>query len=366
MSRVESLANHLAPPPVRALFHPAGAKLQPRYDIIVVGAGSAGCALAADLAARLPKASVLLIEAGGTNQMFRVASPFITCPDLQNSELDWAYRTTPQPLQQNRPSFWPRGKTLGGSSSINFMLAVRGCPNGYEEWAEKHGCGPEWGFAACERFFRQLEDYTGSRHLPRRGKQGKLKIRDCRDDPNVPTRPVCEAFLQGCAAEGVPVSEDYNAPHAHAGCGLSQTTIFPNGYRCDTASAFLFGEAGVRGCGAAGRAGLTWRAAGAPYLQEPERAVRRAGGAPGHVGGPALHGRGVLRRRSGERARGGAERGGRGLAAHPAAQRDWVRFAKIGRADGCCARTGPRPICRARASRCTRTSPAWAAGSRTT
>jgi choline dehydrogenase len=252
--RVSHLSAHLtasasqpaSPAPSLQLFHPANCALKAEYDYVIVGAGSAGCALAATLARKLPEATVLLIEAGGTNQLFKVRSPFVTCPGLQNTELDWAYRTAPQPLQQNRRSFWPRGKMLGGSSSINYMLAVRADPAGYDEWAAKHGC-EGWDFQTLQPYFAAMEDYAGSAHLPHRGKQGPIKVRDNRDDATIITRPVCDAFVQGCAACGVPETPDYNAPHSHEGAAHAQVSIGPDGYRCDTATAFLFGERGAMG-----------------------------------------------------------------------------------------------------------------------
>lgn len=220
------------------------AKLTPplTHTDIIVGAGSAGASLAASLAEQNPTKTILLTDAGGSNQQFKVRQPFLTCPDVQNTELDFMYRTTPQELQQNRCSYWPRGKCLGGSSSLNFMLAVRGDRRGYDAWANEMGC-PGWGWKDVEKYFIAMEDYTSTkRTLTHRGKRGAIGITDMRDI-DFQCKPLCEAFVKGATECGLPPNEDYNGP-VQTGAAISQANI-KNGYRHDTASAYLFAENGA-------------------------------------------------------------------------------------------------------------------------
>ena len=160
----------------------------------------------------------------------------------QNSDLDYAYRTTNQPLQQNRKSHWPRGKVLGGCSSINFMLAVRGDARGYDKWANEFGCAG-WAFKDLEKYFARLEDYRGKTESETRGRHGPITVTDGRDVEYV-TKPMVTAFVEGCNELGIPKTADYNDPYLRSSAGLSQYTI-RDGKRCDTATAYLFGETGA-------------------------------------------------------------------------------------------------------------------------
>ena len=158
--RVNVLHQHLRPRPAAARTPALNrAPLRATYDFVVVGAGSAGCVVASRLSED-PSVSVLLVEAGGSNQSFRVRWPMATCPTLQNSARDWAYRTAPQPANDGNVSFWPRGRTLGGSSSINYMLYVRGDPRNYDAWARDEGCAG-WSYADVLPFFKKSENLVG-------------------------------------------------------------------------------------------------------------------------------------------------------------------------------------------------------------
>jgi len=154
--RTETLLRHLqqrrekpgkrerGPKPRPTKSAPDGDGLEDEYDFIIVGAGTAGCILAKRLAEN-PTWSVLLIEAGAVSKdrEFATQCPGLY-PKLQNTDIDWKFRSTPQKEQFDRVSFWPRGKALGGSSAINAMLYVRCDPKGFDEWA-RLGCD---GYAA--------------------------------------------------------------------------------------------------------------------------------------------------------------------------------------------------------------------------
>ena len=125
------------------------------FDFIVVGAGSAGCAVAANLS-KSGKFSVLLIEAGGeaTNKWIRV--PIGIGRLLQNKEVLWDYKTEPDTSMKGQQHYWPRGKLLGGSSSVNGQVFVRGDPSEYNSWSENN-C-PGWGYNDVLPFFKKMEN----------------------------------------------------------------------------------------------------------------------------------------------------------------------------------------------------------------
>ncbi|CAE8726390.1 unnamed protein product, partial [Polarella glacialis] len=253
--RLRVLHQHLdhQPPPssaaARGLGSPSatsstpslGRALAPEYNFVVVGAGSAGCVLAARLSED-PTVSVLLLEAGGSNQSFAVRSPFLTCPTLQNSERDWAFRSEPQAEQKDRVSHWPRGKTLGGSSSINYMLYVRGDPRNFDFWAQELGC-EGWAFKDVLPFFKKSEDYLGSSTScsegpdSHHGKGGCLKVTHMKDG-QFATKDICQKIVESCQAAGMSKNDDYNGP-TQEGASLPQITV-NEAVRCDAASAFLF------------------------------------------------------------------------------------------------------------------------------
>ena len=124
------------------------------FDFVIVGAGSAGCVLAARLSEN-PSTSVLLLEAGPRDRhpAIRIPAAF---PKLFDGPLDWGYRTTPQPELGNRRIFWPRGKVIGGSSSMNAMMWIRGAPSDYDRWADI--AGPNWSWSVLLPYFLKLED----------------------------------------------------------------------------------------------------------------------------------------------------------------------------------------------------------------
>ena len=199
------------------------------YDTIIVGAGSAGCVLANRLSAN-PAHRVLLLEAGG-----RDWHPFIHMPAglaklVNNTRVNWNYTTEPEPHLDGRRLWWPRGKVLGGSSSINAMCYTRGVAADYDEWARTTG-DARWAWANVLPMFKHSEGNTrGESTL--HGADGPLAVADLRHR-NV----LSDVFLNAAAAAGFARNADFNGA-AQAGFGLYQVTQ-TNGARCSSAVAYL-------------------------------------------------------------------------------------------------------------------------------
>ncbi len=195
-------------------------------DYIVVGAGSAGAALAARLSED-PSISVLLLEAGGPDTALELHVP-AAFSKLFRGPYDWGYDTVPQERLDGRTVFWPRGKTLGGSSSLNAMMWVRGFAADYDEWAETAGAA--WSWASLLPYFRRVErtqDPVDDTH----GADGAQSIEHQRDP-----RPHTAAFLDAAREAGHPVTPANLAE----GQGFSQTMVSQRrGARASTADAYL-------------------------------------------------------------------------------------------------------------------------------
>jgi choline dehydrogenase-like flavoprotein len=199
------------------------------FDYIIVGAGSAGCVLANRLT-ESGRHRVLLLEAGGSD-----ASPWLRVPigyarTFTDPRYNWMYRTEPDPALEGRTAFWPRGKVLGGSSSINAMVFVRGQPADYEDW--RSAGNPGWGWQDVLPYFRKLEDHAwGASEY--HGAGGPVHVHD----PSAAVHPLCQAFLEACAEAGIPRTRDFNGAETE-GAGLWQVTI-RDGARVSSASAYL-------------------------------------------------------------------------------------------------------------------------------
>jgi choline dehydrogenase len=199
------------------------------YDYIIVGAGSAGCVLANRLSAS-GRHRVLLLEAGGSDRSPWIRVPVGYARTFTDPRFNWMYRTEPEPALDNRSAFWPRGKVLGGSSSINAMVFVRGQPSDYEDW--RNAGNPGWGWQDVLPYFRKLEDHAwGASEY--HGAGGPVHVHD----PAATVHPLCATFLAGCAEAGIAITRDFNGAEPE-GAGLWQVTI-RNGVRVSSASAYL-------------------------------------------------------------------------------------------------------------------------------
>jgi choline dehydrogenase len=203
------------------------------WDHVVVGAGSAGSALAARLAESGRR--VLLLEAGGPDTGRWLRIPLGVGRIIQDERVVWRFRTEPEAGAGGRQLYWPRGKVLGGSSSVNGMIWVRGDPARYDAWAAA-GCAG-WGWDEMGPTLRAIEDVAagpdpGSPWGDERGRGGPVAVEQLggRDK-------VTDAFIAACVAAGVPANPDYNGLR-HEGVGRLQVST-RRGVRCSTAVAYL-------------------------------------------------------------------------------------------------------------------------------
>ncbi len=199
------------------------------YDWIVVGAGSAGCVLANRLSED-PTKKVLLLEAGGKDDNFWIPIPVGFSKLMVNPKLNWMFTTEPEPNCHGRSIPIPRGKTLGGSSSINGMLYVRGNPLDYNTWSQFGNRG--WSYDSVLPYFKKSEHYERNNDDPARGYGGPLNVAEMREN-----HELCDAFIGAAADEGWQPNPDYNNGHQE-GFGYYQVTQ-KNGRRWSTARAFL-------------------------------------------------------------------------------------------------------------------------------
>ncbi len=199
-----------------------------RYDYIVVGAGSAGCVLANRLSAD-PERSVLLVEAGGRdrNPLFRL--PLLMGRLFHSGLYNWRYHTEPVPSLGGRSLYWPRGKVLGGSSTINGMIYVRGNRHDYDRWAQMGLEG--WSYDDVLPAFRRSEDHI-EREDDYHGTGGELTV--CRARSR---NPLFDAFVEAGGQAGHPLNDDFNGAEQE-GFGRYDFTI-RRGRRCSASLAFL-------------------------------------------------------------------------------------------------------------------------------
>ncbi|MEE8367243.1 MAG: GMC family oxidoreductase N-terminal domain-containing protein [Thermoanaerobaculia bacterium] len=163
------------------------------HDFIIVGAGSTGCVVANRLSAD-PSHQVLLLEAGGPDKRREIHIP-AAFSRLFKTEVDWAYETLPQPNLNDRCLYWPRGRVLGGSSSINAMIYVRGHPSIYDSWARAGNKG--WSWKEVLPYFKRSENFEGG-ESEFHGRGGSLNVTELRD-PN----PLSSAFVEAAVQAGL-------------------------------------------------------------------------------------------------------------------------------------------------------------------
>ncbi len=198
------------------------------FDYIIVGAGSAGCVLANRLTAS-GRHRVLLLEAGGPDRNIWIHIPLGYGKLFSNPKVNWLYTTEPEPELNNRRVIQPRGKVMGGSSSINGLLYIRGQHEDYDHWRQLGNAG--WSFNDVLPYFRRAEDQErGGDEL--HGVGGHLKVSDVCEP-----HPLCEAFIEAAQKSGFPRNDDFNGP-TQEGAGYFQLTA-RNGRRWSTAVGYL-------------------------------------------------------------------------------------------------------------------------------
>jgi choline dehydrogenase len=199
-----------------------------QFDFIIIGAGSAGATLAARLTEN-SQFSVCLIEAGGKDKSPFIHIPFGLAFLSRMTNLGWEYDTEPQSQLDNRQLFWPRGKVLGGSSSLNAMCYIRGVPEDYDRWSDMGAKG--WDWQTVLPYFKKSEKQQhGESEL--HGADGYLSVSDL-----VHTNPLSNTFVEAAEEIGLSKVTDFNSPDRE-GLGFYQVTQ-ENGQRCSTAKGYL-------------------------------------------------------------------------------------------------------------------------------
>jgi choline dehydrogenase len=201
-----------------------------RYDFIVVGAGTSGCVLAARLSEN-GRYRVLLVEAGGKDNHHWVRIPLGIGKIRGDERFHWKFFTEPEQAMHGQRVYWPRGRLLGGSGSVNGMIYNRGQPADYDAWRDAGNDG--WGFSDLLPTFRKLETFPGG-DPEWRGHTGPIHVTDLATDPD----PLSDAFVAASERAGYARLHDYNAGANGVGTGYLQLNIH-RGLRCSTSTAYL-------------------------------------------------------------------------------------------------------------------------------
>jgi choline dehydrogenase len=199
------------------------------FDYVIVGAGTAGCVLASRLSAD-GKTRVLLLEAGGSDQTVWIQLPIGYGRTFFDRRINWMYDTEPVEGLNGRESYWPRGKVIGGSGSINAMVHVRGQPHDFDDWAALGN--PGWGWDDVLPYFKKAEDHDlgDSAYHATGGPQHVTDI-------SARAHPLCQTFIETGQKLGLPFAPDLNAPDGE-GVGIYQINT-RKGRRASTANEYL-------------------------------------------------------------------------------------------------------------------------------
>ena len=200
------------------------------FDFVIIGAGSAGCTVANRLSAN-QKYTVALIEAGGKDSNPWIHIPVGYFKTMDNPKTDWRYRTESDPGLNGRDIPWPRGRVLGGSSSINGLLYVRGQPEDFTHWRQLGNTG--WAWDDVLPYFKRAETWKGDGEIdPARGTDGPLSV-----SPTRLKRDIVDKWIDSAVAAGYKRNPDYNGSDQE-GVGYFQLTL-DKGRRCSSAVAYL-------------------------------------------------------------------------------------------------------------------------------
>jgi choline dehydrogenase len=199
------------------------------FNYVIVGAGTAGCVVASRLSED-GKSNVLVLEAGGSDRTVWIQLPIGYGRTFFDRSINWMYDTEVEPNLDGRTSYWPRGKVIGGSGSINAMVYVRGRPEDFEDWKAMGNTG--WGWDDVLPYFRKSEDFDGG-ETSHHGKGGPIHVTDI----SKRAHPICQTFIETAKGLGFAYTPDFNGPSGE-GVGIYQINT-DKGFRASSANAFL-------------------------------------------------------------------------------------------------------------------------------